>query len=159
MLNLEGGCWIHKGAVPLPGTKCYTTSYCVYKRLFSFIGDAAAAAKKEAEVLVVSAFADVDGLYEKVCSLVLPHSDRLPLDSLCVGPSVAGRPDGPFRESSRRLDSAGPFSTRTHTDTRRRTQPHVHVHAHAHTPRATAADGSGSGLSRRHVWQLLRADG
>ena len=38
-----GGCWIHKGKPPLPGSECYETSYCVYKRLFSFIGDAAAA--------------------------------------------------------------------------------------------------------------------
>ena len=45
---------------------CYTSSFCVYKRLFAFIGDAAEKAKAKADVLVVSAFADVDGLYEKV---------------------------------------------------------------------------------------------
>merc|ERR1719326_2378698 len=61
-----GGCWVHKGLVPPPGTKCFDTSYCVYKRLFNLIGDAATAAKSKAEVLVVSAFADVDGLYDKV---------------------------------------------------------------------------------------------
>jgi len=38
----------------------------VYSRLFSFINDAAAAAKKVADVLVVSAFADVDQLFDKV---------------------------------------------------------------------------------------------
>lgn len=61
-----GGCWIHKGKLPEPGSPCYEASYCVYKRLFNFIGEAAAAAKEVADVLVVSAFADVDGLYDKV---------------------------------------------------------------------------------------------
>ena len=61
-----GGCWIHKGVAPLPGDPCYESSYCVYKRLFGLIGDAAAQAKEVADVLVVSAFADVDGLYDKV---------------------------------------------------------------------------------------------
>lgn len=61
-----GGCWIHKGLPPLPGTKCYTSSFCVYKRLFAFINQAAAAAHEVADVVVVSAFADVDALYEKV---------------------------------------------------------------------------------------------
>jgi len=61
-----GGCWIHKGLAPLPGTRCYGTSYCVYKRLFTFINEAAAAAHEVADVVVVSAFADVDALYDKV---------------------------------------------------------------------------------------------
>ena len=61
-----GGGWIHKGKEPAEGTKCYESSACVYQRLFSFIGDAAAAAKDAADVLVVSAFADVDGLSEKI---------------------------------------------------------------------------------------------
>ena len=61
-----GGCWIHKGQVPLPGDRCYAPSYCVYARLFTFINDAAVAAKEVADVLVVSAFADVDALYDKV---------------------------------------------------------------------------------------------
>ena len=39
---------------------------CVYQRLFSFIGEAAAAAKEVADVLVVSAFADVDALFDKI---------------------------------------------------------------------------------------------
>lgn len=61
-----GGCWIHKGALAKPGTKCYDTAFCVYKRLFTFIDEAAAAAKEVADVLVVSAMADVDALYEKI---------------------------------------------------------------------------------------------
>ncbi|KAL1511667.1 hypothetical protein AB1Y20_004957 [Prymnesium parvum] len=61
-----GGCWIHKGKLPPPGSACYNSSGCVYSRLFSFINDAAVAAKEVADVLVVSAFADVDGLYDKV---------------------------------------------------------------------------------------------
>ena len=39
---------------------------CVYQRLFSFIGEAAAAAKEVADILVVSAFADVDALFDKI---------------------------------------------------------------------------------------------
>ena len=61
-----GGCWIHKGVLAKPGTKCYETAYCVYKRLFTFIDAAASAAKAAADVLVVSAFADVDALYDKI---------------------------------------------------------------------------------------------
>lgn len=61
----KGGCWIHTGPVPNETSPCYDTSFCVYKRLFSFIHDAATAAKDVADVLVVSAFADVDGLYDK----------------------------------------------------------------------------------------------
>jgi len=61
-----GGCWIHKGTLPPKGSKCYDSSYCVYKKLFSFINDAAVAAHAVADVLVVSAFADVDGLYDKI---------------------------------------------------------------------------------------------
>merc|ERR1719326_2046044 len=36
-----GGGWIHKGLVPARGASCYESSHCVYKRLFSFIGEAA----------------------------------------------------------------------------------------------------------------------
>jgi len=61
-----GGCWIHKGKPPVPGSQCYNTSYCVYSRLFGLINQAAEAAKAEADVLIVSAMADVDALYEKV---------------------------------------------------------------------------------------------
>jgi len=61
-----GGCWIHKGKNPRPGSPCYDSSACVYKRLFTLMNDAAKAAHDAADVLVVSAFADVDGLYEKV---------------------------------------------------------------------------------------------
>ena len=110
-----GGCWIHKGKPPAPGSQCYNTSYCVYSRLFGLINQAshrdrdgappdppeapppapsrglppptptphpphppdlphlhplpaqaAEAAKAEADVLIVSAMADVDALYEKV---------------------------------------------------------------------------------------------
>ena len=61
-----GGCWVHKGVAPLPGSRCYDTSYCVYSRLFGFIDDAARAAKEVADVMVVSAFADVDALSDKV---------------------------------------------------------------------------------------------
>jgi len=62
-----GGCWIHTRPAPFPPSDpCYAASYCVYARLFGWINDAAAAAKEVADVLVVSAFADVDNLYEKV---------------------------------------------------------------------------------------------
>mmetsp|Transcript_11709 Transcript_11709/g.31168 ORF Transcript_11709/g.31168 Transcript_11709/m.31168 type:complete len:587 (+) Transcript_11709:24-1784(+) len=68
-----GGCWIHKGTAPKAGevtqwgaAGCYESSGCVYKRLFTLINDAARAAKEVADVLVVSAFADVDALYDKV---------------------------------------------------------------------------------------------
>jgi hypothetical protein len=63
-----GGCWVHKGVAPVQGDPlgCFESSYCVYSRLFKFIDDAAAAAKDVADVLVVSAFADVDALYDKV---------------------------------------------------------------------------------------------
>lgn len=61
-----GGCWIHKGKAPNASNPCYNSSICVYKRLFEFIGDAAAQAKAAAEVLIVSAFADVDGLADKI---------------------------------------------------------------------------------------------
>jgi len=61
-----GGCWIHKGKLPPVKSPCYVSSGCVYKRLFGFINDAAKAAHDVADVLVVSAFADVDGLYDKV---------------------------------------------------------------------------------------------
>ena len=61
-----GGCWVHKGGPPKAGTACYESSSCVYSRLFSLIDEAARMAKAEADVLVVSAFADVDALYDKV---------------------------------------------------------------------------------------------
>ena len=62
-----GGCWIHKRMTPFPPEHpCYAASYCVYSRLFKLINDAAEAAKEVADVLVVSAFADVDNLYEKI---------------------------------------------------------------------------------------------
>ena len=35
-----GGCWIHKGKPPVPGSQCYNTSYCVYSRLFGLINQA-----------------------------------------------------------------------------------------------------------------------
>ena len=52
-----GGCWIHKGTVPKPGSPCYISSYCVYSRLFAFLNDAAKAAHAVADVIVVFAFA------------------------------------------------------------------------------------------------------
>jgi hypothetical protein len=61
-----GGCWVHKGTAPQPGSPCYETTQCVYTRLFELIDDAARAAKEVADVLVVSAFADVDALYDKI---------------------------------------------------------------------------------------------
>ena len=61
-----GGCWMHKQPMALPGTPCYESAFCVYSRLFSFLDDAARAAHELADVIVVSAFADVDGLYDKV---------------------------------------------------------------------------------------------
>jgi len=61
-----GGCWVHKGTAPKEGDVCYETSYCVYSRLFSLLDDAARSAKAVADVLVVSAFADVDALPDKV---------------------------------------------------------------------------------------------
>ncbi|KAL3928760.1 MAG: hypothetical protein SGPRY_002254, partial [Prymnesium sp.] len=72
-----GGCWIHKGKLAPPGSACFNSSYCVYSRLFQFINEAAAAAKKAspsacravADVLVVSAFADVDMLSDKMREL------------------------------------------------------------------------------------------
>ena len=57
---------MHKGLAPTPDSPCYETSHCVYTKLFSFINDAAKAAKEVADVLVVSAFADVDALNDKV---------------------------------------------------------------------------------------------
>ena len=35
-----GGCWIHTGLPPEPGTPCYVSTQCIYSRLFSFINDA-----------------------------------------------------------------------------------------------------------------------
>jgi len=61
-----GGCWVHKGTAPTPASPCYASSYCVYSRLFELIDEASRAAKDVADVLVVSAFADVDALYDKV---------------------------------------------------------------------------------------------
>lgn len=61
-----GGCWVHKGKAPQPGSPCYDSTYCVYSRIMKFLDQAAAAAHAEADVIVVSTFADVDALYDKV---------------------------------------------------------------------------------------------
>ena len=63
-----GGCWVHKGVAPVEGDErgCFESTQCVYSRLFKFIDDGAKAAHDVADVLVVSAFADVDALYDKV---------------------------------------------------------------------------------------------
>ena len=61
-----GGCWVHDKAPALPGTRCYEAATCVYARLFSWINDAAVAAKQSADVLVTTGFADVDAIHEKV---------------------------------------------------------------------------------------------
>jgi len=72
-----GGCWVHKGTAPKKGSPCYDSSYCVYSRLFQLIDAAAAAAKEVADVLIVSAFADVDALYDKIdrAGDLAPHLD------------------------------------------------------------------------------------
>jgi len=57
---------VHKGVAPKPDSPCFETTECVYTRLFTLINDAARAAKEVADVLIVSAFADVDALYDKV---------------------------------------------------------------------------------------------
>ena len=62
----KGGCWVHSMGTPRPGSDCAKQTYCVYSRLFGFIEEATKAAKSVADVLVVSAFADVDSLYDKV---------------------------------------------------------------------------------------------
>jgi len=62
-----GGCWIHQRKTPWPeGSPCYEAAHCVYTRLFGWLNDAAKAAHEVADVLVISGFADVDNLYEKV---------------------------------------------------------------------------------------------
>ena len=61
-----GGCWTHLGIKPWFHTQCYNTSFCVYKRLYEFLNDCAVAAHEVADVIVVSTFADVDALYDKV---------------------------------------------------------------------------------------------
>eukprot|EP00908_Phaeocystis_cordata_P026065 Transcript_8539.p1 GENE.Transcript_8539~~Transcript_8539.p1 ORF type:complete len:620 (+),score=255.77 Transcript_8539:1407-3266(+) len=61
-----GGCWVHKGKAPEPDSPCYASTQCVYSRMFKFLDQAAAAAHAEADVIVVSTFADVDALYDKV---------------------------------------------------------------------------------------------
>lgn len=62
----DGGCIDNFMPAPQPGDRCYEPTFCVYSRLFSFIDNAAKAAKAEANVLVTSAFADLDHFEDKI---------------------------------------------------------------------------------------------
>lgn len=57
-----GGCWIHKGGIPEPGSACYNSSQCVYTRLYSLINEASRRAKEvhlssSEELQVLASFA------------------------------------------------------------------------------------------------------
>lgn len=61
----QGGCYNPKNP-PNTSDPCYDSSYCVYSHLFKFINEAATAAKQHSQVPILSAFADVDQVLDKI---------------------------------------------------------------------------------------------